>query len=78
MSDAIKPTHYRTANGKDLISQWSERYSNDEFRAVMSSHIDKYLYRDKENRVQDLNKAKYFLDRWIEKEQENEPNKHEK
>lgn len=66
--DPVKPQHYRKGE-VDLIETWYLKYPFDEFRAVMQSHIDKYIYRDKENRVQDLEKAIYMLKRLKEKEE---------
>lgn len=67
--DAIQPNHYR--QGKtDLFETWYLTYPFNEFRAIMKSHIAKYLhrYQDK-NGTEDLDKASYCIKRLREYEE---------
>ena len=68
-SDAVEPAHYR--QGKtDLFETWYLTYPFNEFRAIMKSHIAKYLhrYQDK-NGTEDLDKASYCIKRLREYEE---------
>ena len=67
--DAIRPAHYRQGT-HDLFEGWYHEFSFDEFRAIMKSHIYKYLhrYQDK-NGTEDLDKASYCIDRLKEYEE---------
>ena len=67
--DPIQPNHYR--QGKtDLFETWYLTYPFNEFRAIMKSHIAKYLhrYQDK-NGTEDLDKASYCIQRLREYEE---------
>lgn len=67
--DAVQPSHYR--QGKmDLFETWYLTYPFNEFRAIMKSHIAKYLhrYQDK-NGTEDLDKASYCIKRLREYEE---------
>ena len=65
---AVKPSHYDT-NQHDLIESWHQRFTKDEFRAIMKSHVDKYVFRyDKKNGIEDLRKAQEFLRRLMDYE----------
>ena len=68
-TDAIRPAHYRQGT-HDLFEGWYHEFPFDEFRAIMKSHIYKYLhrYQDK-NGTEDLNKASYCIDRLKEYEE---------
>ena len=71
--DPIQPNHYR--QGKtDLFETWYLIYPFNEFRAIMKSHITKYLhrYQDK-NGIEDLDKASYCIKR-LRKYEERESN----
>lgn len=62
----IEPDYYRN-NGTDLIEMWSKLFSVDGFRTAMKSHIMKYVVRyDQKNKIEDLEKAKYYIERLIE------------
>ncbi|WP_291427470.1 DUF3310 domain-containing protein [Abiotrophia sp.] len=67
--DAIRPAHYRQGT-HDLFEGWYHEFPFDEFRAIMKSHIYKYLhrYQDK-NGTEDLDKASYCIDRLKEYEE---------
>lgn len=65
----VIPSHYR--QGKmDLFETWYLTYPFNEFRAIMKSHIAKYLhrYQDK-NGTEDLDKASYCIQRLREYEE---------
>lgn len=66
--NAIKPQHYRRGQ-EDLFESWYKRYPFNEYRAIMQSHAEKYINRNKQNRVEDLEKAIYVLQRLKEKEE---------
>ena len=65
------PEHYNKGE-IDLIEAWSRMYPENEFRAGMQMMTMRYLFRDKDNKIQDLNKAKEFIERQIEFEERNE------
>lgn len=62
------PEHYNKGE-IDLIEAWSKLYPENEFRAGMQMMTMRYLFRDKDNKIQDLNKAKEFIERQIEFEE---------
>ncbi len=67
--DAVQPNHYRQGS-VDLFETWYLTYPFNEFRAIMKSHIAKYLhrYQDK-NGIEDLDKASYCIKRLCEYEE---------
>lgn len=65
--DTIKPEHYRKGE-IDLYESWYRTYPFNEFRAIMSAIAERYIRRDKDNRVEDLDKAIYTLERLKEYE----------
>lgn len=67
MTDNIRPDHYRTGE-IDLYEAWYRTYPFNEYRAIMQAVAERYMRRDKENRVVDLGKAIYTLERLREKE----------
>ena len=67
-NDPIKPAHYRKGE-IDLYESWYRTYPFNEFRAIMSAIAERYMKRDKDNRIQDLNKAIYTLSRLKEYEE---------
>lgn len=74
LNDPIKPTHYRKGN-IDLYGSWYQTRPFNEFRAIMESIAERYMKRDKENRLEDLDKCIYTLTRlkeYEQKERENE------
>jgi hypothetical protein len=66
-NDPIKPSHYRKGE-IDLYESWYRTYPFNEFRAIMSAIAERYMKRDKDNRIQDLDKAIYTLSRLKEYE----------
>ena len=67
MTDNIKPDHYR--KGKvDLYEAFSQIFPHNEYRAGMQMIAMRYMFRDKIDRVEDLKKAIYTLERLREKE----------
>ena len=67
MTDNIKPEHYRTGE-IDLFEEWYLTYPFEQYRAIMQSHAEKYLRRNKVNRVEDLDKCVETIRRLKEKE----------
>lgn len=65
----VTPSHYRQGKA-DLFETWYLTYPFNEFRAIMKSHIAKYLhrYQDK-NGTEDLDKASYCIQRLREYEE---------
>src|SRR5690625_5172123 len=66
--DPIKPDHYRKGE-IDLYESWYRTYPFNEFRAGMQMIAERYMKRDKNDRVEDLNKAIYTLSRLKEYEE---------
>ena len=62
MKDNIEPEHYRKGE-IDLFESWYLTRPFDEFRAIMESVAERYFKRDKQNRIEDLSKAIYTLER---------------
>ena len=67
MTDNIKPEHYRTGE-IDLYEAFSQIFPHNEYRAGMQMIAMRYMFRDKIDRVEDLKKAIYTLERLREKE----------
>ena len=67
MTDNIKPEHYRKGE-IDLYEAWYRTYPFNEYRAIMQAVAERYMRRDKNDRVEDLGKAIYTLERLREKE----------
>lgn len=66
-NDPVKPKHYRT--GKiDLIESWYQKYPFNEFKTGMLMYAERYFSRDKENRIQDMDKGLYVMERLREYE----------
>ena len=67
--NVIQPGHYNQGD-MDLFETWYLTYPFNEFRAIMKSHIAKYLhrYQDK-NGTEDLDKASYCIQRLREYEE---------
>ena len=73
-NDPIKPSHYRKGE-IDLYESWYRTYPFNEFRAGMQMIAERYMKRDTDNRIQDLDKAIYSLTRLKEyEEKEREKN----
>ena len=67
--DPIKPKHYRKGEIDLYESAYRTRPFN-EFRAIMEFIAERYMKRDKDNRIQDLDKAIYTLSRLKEYEEQ--------
>ena len=67
MTDNIKPEHYRTGE-IDLYEAFSQIFPHNEYRAGMQMIAMRYMFRDKIDRVEDLGKSIYTLERLKEKE----------
>ena len=67
MTDNIKPDHYRKGE-IDLYEAFSQIFPHNEYRAGMQMIAMRYMFRDKIDRVEDLKKAIYSLERLKEKE----------
>ncbi|MGH2016725.1 hypothetical protein [Aerococcus urinaeequi] len=67
MTDNIKPDHYRTGE-IDLYEAFSQIFPHNEYRAGMQMIAMRYMFRDKIDRVEDLGKSIYTLERLKEKE----------
>ena len=55
-NDPIKPAHYKTGE-IDLFESWYRTYPFNEFRAGMQMIAERYMKRDKHDRVEDINKS---------------------
>jgi|SRR5690625_1146708 len=69
--DPIQPTHYRKGE-IDLYESWYRTYPFNEFRAGMQMIAERYMRRDKNDRIEDLEKARYTLERLKEYEVQHE------
>ena len=67
MTDNIKPEHYRKGE-IDLYEAFSQIFPHNEYRAGMQMIAMRYMFRDKIDRVEDIGKAIYSLERLKEKE----------
>ena len=67
MTDNIKPEHYRKGE-IDLYEAFSQIFPHNEYRAGMQMIAMRYMFRNKIDRVEDLKKAIYTLERLKEKE----------
>ena len=67
MKDNIKPEHYRKGE-IDMYKAFSQIFPHNEYRAGMQMIAMRYMFRDKIDRVEDLNKSIYTLERLKEKE----------
>ena len=74
MMNPIQPTHYRKGE-IDLYESWYRTRPFAEFRAIMEAIAERYMKRDKEDRIQDLDKCVETLRRLKEyEEKEREKN----
>ena len=69
MTDIInKPSHYHS-NGTDVIGFAEAQFSKEEQKGFHRINAIKYLTRyDRKNGIEDLNKAKFYIDKLIELE----------
>ena len=66
-NDPIKPSHYRKGE-IDLFESWYRTYPFNEFRAGMQMIAERYMKRDKHDRVEDIKKSIETLTRLKEYE----------
>lgn len=65
-----KPTHYHSGN-IDVIKFSEENFSKEEQKGFHRINAIKYITRyDRKNGVEDLNKAKFYIDKLIEMEEQ--------
>lgn len=66
MNDVVnKPEHYRQG-GLECIEAIEASMSREEFQGYLKGNIEKYVWRYRyKNGVQDLHKARWYLDRLI-------------
>jgi hypothetical protein len=66
VSDVVnRPEHYRQG-GLECIEAIEASMSREEFQGYLKGNIEKYLWRYRyKNGVQDLHKARWYLDRLI-------------
>ena len=66
MSDVVNtPEHYRQG-GLECIEAIEASMSREEFQGYLKGNIEKYVWRYRyKNGVQDLHKARWYLDRLI-------------
>ena len=67
-NDPIKPAHYRKGE-IDLFESWYRTYPFNEFRAGMQMIAERYMKRDKHDRVEDIKKSIETLTRLKEYEE---------
>ena len=67
-NDPIKPSHYNKGE-IDLFESWYRTYPFNEFRAGMQMIAERYMKRDKHDRVEDINKSIETLTRLKEYEE---------
>lgn len=70
MTNAIKPDHYQ--NGKiDVIESLWLSMSEEQFRGFMTGNVIKYVMRyPRKGGIEDLKKAREYIDRLIEAEEQ--------
>lgn len=65
-NDSINPNHY-IFGGIETIEYLKAKMTADEFRGFLKGNVLKYVSREAEkNGVEDLKKAKWYLDKLIE------------
>jgi hypothetical protein len=71
----VKPGHYKSRSGKELFEVFGDFFSEEELRGVMKSNVIKYVIRsEKKNGIEDLKKARHYLDMYIKfAEKDNSP-----
>ena len=66
--DAINPNHYK-GNGIECIEYMKERLNSEAFLGYLNGNVIKYTHRwQDKNGVEDLRKARWYLDRLIEEQ----------
>lgn len=71
----LRPDYYKGKNGKDLFDMFEEEFPQEWTTGFYVLNIVKYIRRYKgKNGVEDLKKARTYLDRLIKLEEQNEEN----
>lgn len=66
--DAVNPDHYK-GNGIECIEYMKERLSAEAFLGYLNGNVIKYTYRwQDKNGLEDLRKARWYLDRLIQEQ----------
>lgn len=66
MSDKINPEHYKQGSIQ-CIDAMQQVLSTEEFQGYLKGNVFKYIWREKnKNGIEDLRKARWYLDRLIE------------
>lgn len=66
MKDNVNPDHYKSKSGQELFDVFGDFFSEDELRGTMKSNVIKYVIRsEKKNGLEDLKKARNYLDMYI-------------
>lgn len=74
MSNNISPEHYKKG-GLEVVDIWRKKLTNDEFCGLCKGNILKYVLRsDYKNGVEDLKKAKVYLEWLIEAKEKKDGN----
>lgn len=72
--DAVSPSHYQVG-GMQLLDIWKAKLSLEEFKGLCKGNILKYVIRsDHKNGIEDLKKARVYLNWLIEAEEEKDAN----
>jgi hypothetical protein len=67
--DSINPSHYK-GNGIECIDYMKERLDIFAFLGYLNGNVIKYMHRwEYKNGIEDLRKARWYLDRLIEEEE---------
>ena len=73
-TDAISPSHYQTG-GIQVLDIWKAKLSPEEFKGLCKGNILKYVIRsDHKNGLEDLKKARVYLNWLIEAEEKSNAN----
>lgn len=68
-TDAVNPSHYK-GNGIECIDYMKERLGRYAFLGYINGNVIKYMHRwEFKNGIEDLRKARWYLDRLIEEEE---------
>lgn len=67
-ADAVNPSHYKD-NGIECIEYMKQRLGTDAFLGYLNGNVIKYTHRwQYKNGIEDLRKARWYLDRLIEEQ----------
>ena len=69
--DPINPDYYKSG-GIETIDVIEAKMSKEEFKGYLLGSVMKYLSRKKSNWVEDLKKARWFLNRFVIEEEKSE------